>query len=80
MERRDMLKKKRHILLFQGRGYWYAFPEIPIGPSADKGYMKKHEARHTPISEFDNNVAHSNRNVSLALWLKNLIINNVLYA
>jgi hypothetical protein len=42
--------------------------------------MKKHEARHTPISEFDNNVAHSNRNVSLALWLKNLIINNVLYA
>ncbi|XP_052081131.1 cell migration-inducing and hyaluronan-binding protein-like [Mytilus californianus] len=44
-----------------GRGYWYTYPRIPLGPSADKGYMLKDEARHTVISEFDNNVAHSNK-------------------
>ncbi|CAG2193249.1 CEMIP [Mytilus edulis] len=44
-----------------GRGYWFTYPRIPTGPSADKGYMLKDEARHTVITEFDNNVAHSNK-------------------
>ncbi|XP_063411187.1 cell migration-inducing and hyaluronan-binding protein-like [Mytilus trossulus] len=45
----------------EGKGYWFTYPRIPLGPSADKGYMLQDEARHTVISEFDNNVAHSNR-------------------
>ncbi|CAG2235555.1 TEME2 [Mytilus edulis] len=45
----------------EGRGYWFTYPRIPTGPSADKGYMLKDEARHTVITEFDNNVAHSNK-------------------
>ncbi|XP_052080396.1 cell surface hyaluronidase-like [Mytilus californianus] len=44
----------------EGRGYWFTYPRIPTGPSANKGYMLKDEARHTAITEFDNNVAHSN--------------------
>ncbi|CAC5421883.1 TEME2 [Mytilus coruscus] len=44
-----------------GRGYWYTYPRIPLGSSADKGYMLKDETKHTVISEFDNNVAHSNK-------------------
>ncbi|CAC5383977.1 TEME2 [Mytilus coruscus] len=44
-----------------GKGYWFTYPRIPLGPSADKGYMLKDEARHTAITEFDNNVAHSNK-------------------
>jgi hypothetical protein len=56
--------------IFQGRGYWYTYPSIPLGPSADKKFMAKDEARYTAVYEFDNNVAHSYRNVSheLVTW------------
>jgi hypothetical protein len=46
------------------------YPSIPLGPSADKDFMAKDEARYTAVYEFDNNVAHSYRNVSheLVTW------------
>ncbi|XP_033758561.1 cell surface hyaluronidase-like [Pecten maximus] len=45
-----------------GLGIWFIFPDLPLGPSADKGFMKMFEARYTAITEFTNNVAHSNKN------------------
>ncbi|XP_056006549.1 cell surface hyaluronidase-like isoform X1 [Ostrea edulis] len=43
-------------------GIWYVFPEEPIGASYGVVQtMQKGEAKRTPIKEFDNNVAHSNR-------------------
>ncbi|KAL5012315.1 hypothetical protein ScPMuIL_010866 [Solemya velum] len=41
-------------------GIWYLYPDEPIGPSAGKGWMAKGEALNTPITEFNNNVGHSN--------------------
>ncbi|OWF43992.1 Transmembrane protein 2 [Mizuhopecten yessoensis] len=46
----------------QDLGIWFIFPDLPLGPSADKGFMKMFEARYTAITEFTNNVAHSNKN------------------
>ncbi|XP_060081443.1 protein DDB_G0287365-like [Ylistrum balloti] len=43
-------------------GIWFIFPDLPLGPSADKGFMNMYEARYTAITEFSNNVAHSNKN------------------
>ena len=42
----------------QGTGYWYVFPEAPVGPSTGMAYQPG-EAKNTPIWLFDNNVAHS---------------------
>ncbi|XP_033732709.1 cell surface hyaluronidase-like isoform X2 [Pecten maximus] len=44
------------------KGYWFIYPDIPLAGSATKGYMQREEARHTAITEFTNNVAHSNKN------------------
>ncbi|ESO94033.1 hypothetical protein LOTGIDRAFT_228687 [Lottia gigantea] len=46
-------------------GIWYVFPDEPYGPSFGKDFMQKYEAMHTPILEFDNNVAHSNEDTGL---------------
>ena len=35
-----------------------------VGPSAALGVYEYNEARHTPLFTFDNNVAHSNMEVS----------------
>ncbi|XP_060573519.1 cell surface hyaluronidase-like [Ruditapes philippinarum] len=42
-----------------GHGIWFIYPVEPIGPSKGLGFFKPHEADRTPISEFDNNVVHS---------------------
>lgn len=46
----------------QGSGFWYALPEHPTGLAAHKTDMWP---RHTPLGEFRDNVAHSNRQVGL---------------
>ncbi|KAK7094558.1 cell surface hyaluronidase-like [Littorina saxatilis] len=43
----------------KGPGFWYIFPDEPQGPSKALGFMQRNEARHTPYTEFTNNVAHS---------------------
>ena len=43
-----------------GAGIWYLFPDEPVGPSRALGFYKKLEAKRTPITLFENNVAHSN--------------------
>ncbi|KAK7491692.1 hypothetical protein BaRGS_00017145 [Batillaria attramentaria] len=43
----------------EGVGYWYVFPDAPMGPSAGLGFLQRDEARHTAYTEFTNNVAHS---------------------
>jgi len=45
-------------------GIWFIYPDLPLGPSANKGFMKEKEAMFTAITEMDNNVIHSCRNVS----------------
>ena len=52
----------------KGVGIWYLFPDKPVGPSADQGFFQHREAKHTPITLFENNVAHSNGNIGLALF------------
>lgn len=43
-------------------GIWYVFPDEPIGASYGiVKTMQKDEAKRTPITEFTNNVVHSNR-------------------
>ncbi|KAJ8300466.1 hypothetical protein KUTeg_021985 [Tegillarca granosa] len=42
-------------------GFWFLFPEEPIGDSRKLHFMEKNEATHTAITEFYNNVAHSNK-------------------
>ncbi|XP_033732108.1 cell surface hyaluronidase-like [Pecten maximus] len=44
----------------ENTGFWFVFPDSPIGLSKGLGFMAKDEARRTAISEFSNNVAHSN--------------------
>ncbi|KAK3087473.1 hypothetical protein FSP39_006382 [Pinctada imbricata] len=41
-------------------GFWFLFPDEPLGPSRTLQMMHYDEARHTPILEINNNVAHSN--------------------
>ena len=55
---------KCYAICLQGHGIWFVYPVHPLGPSADKGFLKDHEADRTAIYEFDNNVAHSNHLVS----------------
>ena len=52
----------------KGVGIWYLFPNKPVGPSADQGFFQYNEAKRTPITLFDNNVAHSNGNLGLAVF------------
>ena len=53
----------------QGVGIWYLFPDKPVGPSAnDTRFFADKEAKHTPITLFEDNVAHSNGNIGLALF------------
>jgi len=42
-----------------GVGYWFLFPDAPVGPSKGLGFFKFKEAKSTTITRFDNNVAHS---------------------
>ncbi|XP_067656207.1 inactive cell surface hyaluronidase CEMIP2-like [Haliotis asinina] len=51
-------------------GFWFNYADRPLGPSAARQAEKlannqpsvtEFQTRHTPILEFDNNVAHSNR-------------------
>lgn len=53
------------LFYFQGNGFWFVYPDEPLGPSAGLGFMLLHEARYTPIPEFYNNVAHSNAKVCI---------------
>ena len=52
----------------KGVGYWYLFPDAPVGPSAGLGFFKEREAKHIAITKFHNNVAHSNGNLGLAVF------------
>ena len=52
---------------FQGNGIWFVFPWEPVGPSKGLGFMAYGEAMHTPITKFENNVAHSSDSVSVQL-------------
>jgi len=52
----------------KGIGIWYLFPDKPVGPSAGLGFFKPKEAKHTPISEFRDNVAHSNGRMGLGVF------------
>ncbi|XP_069121969.1 cell surface hyaluronidase-like [Argopecten irradians] len=44
----------------ENTGFWFVFPDSPIGLSQGLGFMAKDEARRTALVEFSNNVAHSN--------------------
>jgi len=50
-----------------GVGFWYIFPDEPAGPSKGMFYGLR-EAKHTPITEFKNNVAHSNGQFGLGFF------------
>ena len=52
----------------KGVGYWYLFPDAPVGPSTGLGFFKEREAKHIPVTEFRNNVAHSNGNLGLGVF------------
>ncbi|XP_041366995.1 cell surface hyaluronidase-like [Gigantopelta aegis] len=45
-------------------GFWFVYADRPLGLSAarqlERGLVKEYSTRHTPIAEFNNNVAHSN--------------------
>ncbi|XP_076070514.1 cell surface hyaluronidase CEMIP2-like isoform X1 [Mytilus galloprovincialis] len=43
-------------------GIWILYPNEPTGPSKGLGFMAYDEARHTKITEMDNNAIHSCRN------------------
>ena len=60
-----MMKNRKFYFYFKGNGIWIIFPDEPLGPSKDKGYMQFEEAKRTAFYEFENNVAHSNLRVSL---------------
>jgi cell surface hyaluronidase len=47
----------------QGFGFWYAFPVSPTGLSTGSPLLP----RSTPLGEFTDNVAHSNKNTGLNL-------------
>ena len=52
-----------------GVGIWYLFPDKPVGESANLDlFFKPKQAKHTPINQFKDNVAHSNGNIGLALF------------
>ena len=51
----------------QDSGFWYLFPDKPVGPSTDMFFVK-HEAKHTPISLFENNVAQSYKEIGMAFF------------
>lgn len=55
---------KPSILFWQDTGIWILYPNEPTGPSKGLGFMAYDEARHTKITEMDNNAIHSSRNVS----------------
>ncbi|XP_056019715.1 cell surface hyaluronidase-like [Ostrea edulis] len=55
----------------EGHGFWFVYPNTPLGPSKDLNFMDKFEAMHTAIFEFDNNVAHSN--VMSGLFIDNIL-------
>lgn len=55
-------------IFYQYAGIWYVFPDEPIGASYGVvKTMQKDEAKRTPITEFTNNVVHSNRVVSISI-------------
>ncbi|XP_060073811.1 cell migration-inducing and hyaluronan-binding protein-like [Ylistrum balloti] len=48
-------------------GFWFVFPNEPIGESTGLGFMAVDEAKHTAIYEFYNNVAHSYNQAGLLI-------------
>ncbi|XP_045197941.2 cell surface hyaluronidase-like [Mercenaria mercenaria] len=44
----------------QGTGIWFVFPDEPMGPSKHLNAMDLYEAKSTAVTQFYNNVAHSN--------------------
>ncbi|XP_013411812.1 cell surface hyaluronidase [Lingula anatina] len=54
-----------------GRGIMYVFPVEPRAESQAWGLLELGEAARTPIHQFENNVAHSNRRAGL--WLDNIL-------
>ena len=57
------------MCLFQGHGFWFIYPNEPIDASEGLGMMALNEAKHTAIFEFNNNVAHSNKKVSIRYFV-----------
>ncbi|XP_061192631.1 cell surface hyaluronidase-like [Saccostrea echinata] len=55
----------------EAHGFWFVYPNSPVGPSASRGFMDQYEAMHTAIFEFDNNVAHSN--AKSGLFIDNIL-------
>ena len=55
------------MCLFKGHGFWFIYPNEPIDASEGSGMMALNEAKHTAIFEFNNNVAHSNKKVSISM-------------
>ena len=51
-----------------GTGFWYLFPDAPVGLSKNENFMKRLEAKRTPITKFENNLAHSNGQIGLAVF------------
>ena len=51
----------------RGVGFWYLFPDKPVGPSEGM-FFGNREAKRTPISEFRDNTAHSNGDIGLGLF------------
>ena len=51
-------------IYLQHTGIWYIFVDIALGASKNKNFIQFQESRHTAITSFDNNVAHSYKNVS----------------
>lgn len=48
----------------QCRGFWLNYPDYPLYPDGhtpSEEWMHEKEARFTRLTQFDNNVAHSNR-------------------
>ena len=52
----------------KGFGIWFLFPDEPVGPSKGLGFLGLFEAKYTPITAFDNNVAHSNGETGFGLF------------
>lgn len=45
----------------EGHGFWFVFPNQPMGPSTGSTVVLENEARGTAIQDFVNNVAHSHK-------------------
>lgn len=53
---------------WDGNGFWWLFPDEPIGLSTGLGFYERHEAKRTPITEISGNRAHSNGRIGFAIF------------